>query len=157
MTSSAPPSRPADHDALRAALACLRRPLARFWLYGLWYFLGCLGVACFWASRQARPAAALATGLAYLLGCGAALFVPGVLIGAGSVAARLTPRRHRALLDGYFIAAAGLAVATILSGHLTATPLLILLVGNAILALDAQERATRYSCGTASTPHGTSI
>ena len=71
------------------------------------------------------------------------------------MAARLAPRRQRAVLDGFFVAAAALAVATILSGHLTATPLFILLVGNAILALDTQERATRRSCETASTPHAT--
>jgi uncharacterized membrane protein YecN with MAPEG domain len=145
MTSLSSQTGRAGDDALGAALSFLGAPLRRCWLYAVWYVLICLGLACLWALRTARPIDVAPTALAYLLCCGVALFVPGILIGAISAAARLSPSRHRGLLDGYFIAAAALSVATILSGHLTATPVFILLVGNAILALDAQERASRRS------------
>ena len=157
MTLSSPSPGPFDDDALSTAVALLRLPLARYWLYSVWYALACLGAASLWAGHRGRPLEALATGLAYLLCCGAALFVPGALIGAGSVAARLSPRRHRALLDGYMIGAASIALATILFGHRTATPVFILLVGNAILALDAQARETRRSCRAAREPRGAAI
>jgi hypothetical protein len=59
----------------------------------------------------------------------------------------LVPARaaHRAILYAWLVILAALAVATIFAGRLGATPLFILLIGNAIWALAALERKDKRS------------
>ena len=136
-TLSRPAADPSD------PLSPLRRDLGRYWLYVVWFALACLGAGGFWALAHGSAPATFVKATLYLLAWGAALFLPARLIAAGAVAARLSPRRHRAVLNAWFVVAAALAVGSIIAGRLVAAPLLILLIGNAIWGLDTQERETR--------------
>ena len=136
-------------------MALLRLPLARYWLYSVWYALACRGRVDLGPARgrplgspgdRSRLPALLRRGIVRpgspdrrgLCG-GAALAAPPQSPPHGYISASPRSRRRRPLRPS------------------TATPVFILLVGNAILALDAQAREPRRSCRAAREPRGAAI
>jgi len=116
----------------------LRRDVARYWLYAIWYAMACVAAAALWARLHHHSRATVWPTVAYLLVCGAALVLPGRLIGAGAVATRLSPRRHRALLYVLLVVSAGLVAGAALTGRFFAIPPFVLLAGNLIWSIVAE-------------------
>jgi hypothetical protein len=80
------PSRPPESGgSLTATTALSVLPARRYWLYAVWYVLASLSVAGLWANLHHTSQSALAHTAAYLTYCGAALFLPGLLIEAVAV------------------------------------------------------------------------
>jgi hypothetical protein len=117
------------------------------WVYALWYVESSLAIAGVWALMSDRAPRTLLDVATFLLLCGAALTLPAhalraalLRFGAGS-AVRIK------MLEATLVLAAGGAAAALSAAHGWAAILCILLIGNALWALEAESRAAKRGRG----------
>jgi len=113
----------------------------RWRLFLLWYIEACAAGAAVWAlTEDARPRALL-TALAYLLLCGAALALPAHILRLLVTALRASPAYRRLALQLFLAFAASATAAALSTARGWAAIICILLVGNALWALELELRA----------------
>jgi len=113
----------------------------RWRLLLLWYVEACTAGAAFWAlAEDARPRALLAA-LAYFLLCGAALALPAHILRLFLTTLRARPAYRRLALQLFLAFAAAATTATLSTERGWAAIVCILLVGNALWALELDLRA----------------
>ncbi len=124
-------------SALVAAAAPRHRPL---WLYGLWSVEVLAAGAAIWALTHSRSLESFVVTFVYLLGCAAALTVPGHALRALAARLGLSQPRTRAVLQALLVIAAGMVVAAVSTDRWWWTIAAILLTGDALWALELHER-----------------
>jgi len=122
---------------VEAAGARRRRPL---WLYGVWSLESLAAFAAMWALTHSRSLDSFLITFAYLLGCAAALTVPGHALRALAARLGLSWPSTRAVLQALLVIAAGMIVAAVSTDRWWWTIAAILLTGNALWALELHER-----------------
>ena len=135
MSSAASPS---------SAATTSRKP----WIYGLWYAESCLAFAAVWALMSDHAPRTFLEVAAFMLLCGAALTVPAHALRAALLRASAAVRLRG--LEVFLVLAAGGAAATLSTAHGWAAIVCILLVGNALWALEMESRAAKRGRGVTS-------
>jgi hypothetical protein len=130
MSSAAP--RPSAHPGTR-------RP----WLYALWYCEGCLAAAAIWALLSDRAPATLVQATAFLILCGAALAVPAHALRTLLIRRGARDGVRVRLLEAFLVLAAAGTAAALSTAHGWGAIVCILLIGNALWALELESRAAK--------------
>ena len=113
------------------------------WVYGLWYAESCLAFAGVWALMSDRTPRTFLEVAAFLLLCGAALAVPAHALRAALLHAGAGAAVRLRVLEVFLVLAAGGAAAALSTAHGWAAILCILLIGNALWALEMESRAAK--------------
>ncbi|HZL63744.1 MAG TPA: hypothetical protein VFD50_02190 [Thermoleophilia bacterium] len=118
------------------------------WVYALWYVESCLAFAAVWALVSDRTPRTFLDVAAFLLLCGAALTVPAHALRAALLRAGAAVRLR--VLEVFLVLAAGGAAAALSTARGWAAIVCILLVGNALWALEMESRAAKRGRGVTS-------
>ena len=135
MSSAASPS---------SAATTSRKP----WIYGLWYAESCLAFAAVWALMSDHAPRTFLEVAAFMLLCGAALTVPAHALRAALLRTGAAVRLR--VLEVFLVLAAGGAAAALSTARGWAAIVCILLVGNALWALEMEARAAKRGRGLTS-------
>jgi hypothetical protein len=117
------------------------------WLYALWYAEACLAVAAVWAELSDRAPHTLLEVVAFLLLCGAALTMPARTLRALLMRGRVRGGLRLRGLELFLVLAAAGTAAALSTAHGWAAVVCILLVGNALWALELEWRAAHRGRG----------
>jgi hypothetical protein len=117
------------------------------WVYALWYAESCLAFAAVWALMGDRTPHTFLDVAAFMLVCGAALSAPALALRAALLHAGAGAAARRRLLEGFLVLAAGGAAAALNTARGWAAIVCILLVGNALWALELESRAAKRGPG----------
>ena len=116
------------------------KPFGRHWcLLALWCAEGSAAAAALWTLSHGHHPGDMIRVLAYLLLCAAALLTPGHVLRAGLRGA--APRRRRSALQLFLALSAAGVAASLSTGHGWAAIVCILLLGDALWALELDLRA----------------
>lgn len=116
------------------------RPFGHAWrVVALWTAEGCAALAAAWALAGGRDPKAMIGALGYLLLCGVALLVPAHALRAGLAGA--SARRRRSALQLVLALSAAAVAGSLSTGHGWAGIVFILLLGDALWALELELRA----------------
>jgi hypothetical protein len=118
------------------------------WIYALWYAESCLAFAAVWALMGDRAPRTFLEVAAFLLLCGAALTVPAHALRAALLRAGGGVRLR--VLEVFLVLATGGSAAALSTAHGWAAMVCILLVGNALWALEMEGRAAKCGRGVTS-------
>jgi hypothetical protein len=113
----------------------------RWRLVLLWYVEVCIAGAAIWALTDGGRPRALLTALAYLLLCGAALALPAHILRLLLTALPVSPACRRLALQLFLAFGAGATSATLSTDRGWAAIICILLIGDALWALELELRA----------------
>ena len=113
------------------------------WVYALWYAESCLAFAAVWALMSDRAPRTFLEVAAFLLLCGAALIVPAHALRAALLRAGAGAAVRLKLLEAFLVLAAGGTAAALSTAHGWAAIFCILLIGNALWALEMESRAAK--------------
>ena len=113
------------------------------WVYVLWYAESCLAFAAVWTLMSDRTPRTLLEVAAFLLLCGAALTVPAHALRAALLRGGAVPVTRLRALEVFLVLAAGAAAAALSTARGWAAIVCILLVGNALWALEMESRAAK--------------
>ncbi len=133
-----------------AAAAATAAVPHRTWIYALWYIESCLAFAAVWALLGDRTPRTFLEAAAFLLLCGAALTLPAHVLRAGMLRRDVRGARRIKTLEVLLVLAAGGVAAALSTAHGWAAIVCILLVGNALWALELEGRAARRGPGVTS-------
>jgi hypothetical protein len=127
---------------MRALEAQITALYGRRWPWlALWYLEGCLAVAAIWAVTHHAAPLATVPPFMFLLACGVALAIPFHAVRMGMMAAGLGARARRLALQLFLALSAAATAATLSVQQGWAAIIFILLVGNALWALELELRA----------------
>ena len=112
----------------------------RWRLFLLWYIEACVAGAAVLALAEGAGPRALLAALAYFLLCGVALALPAHILRLLMMALRVPPARRRLALQLFLAYAAAATAATLSTQRGWAAIVCILLIGNALWALDLELR-----------------
>jgi len=115
------------------------------WIYALWYAESCLAFAGVWTLMSDHTPRTFLAAAAFMLLCGAALTVPAHALRAALVRAGAGARLR--VLEAFLVLAAGGAAAALSTAHGWAAIFCILLIGNALWALELESRAAKRGPG----------
>jgi hypothetical protein len=116
-------------------------------IYALWYAESCLAFAAVWALMSDRTPRTFLEVAAFMLLCGAALTVPAHALRAALLRAGAGAASRLRVLEVLLVLAAGGAAAALSTAHGWAAIVCILLVGNALWALELESRAAKRGRG----------
>jgi hypothetical protein len=119
----------------------------RWRLCALWYGEAAAAAAALWALMHGGGWRAALTTLLYLLVCGAALTVPGQALRAFATAVHAGPRSRRLLLHALFVFSAAASAAALSTANVPAAVVFLLLLGNALWALELESRTRQRRGG----------
>jgi len=139
-TSSASPIPPAPASSARAIR---RKP----WIYALWYAESCLAFAAVWALLSDHAPRTVLEVAGFLLLCGAALALPARVLRTALLCRGVGAGWRLRVLESFLVLAAGGAAAALSTAHGWAAIICILLIGNALWALEMESRAANRSRG----------
>jgi hypothetical protein len=140
MSSAASTSPRASASTARAAA---RTP----WIYALWYAESCLAFAAVCTLLGDHAPRTLLAVAAFLLLCGVALAVPAHALRAVLLRAGVGGGRRLKALELFLVLATGGAAAALSTAHGWAAIVCILLIGNALWALEMEARAAKRGPG----------
>ena len=120
------------------------------WIYALWYAESCLAFAGVWTFMSDRTPRTFLEVAAFLLLCGVALSVPALALRAALLHVGAGARARIRSLEAFLVLAAGGAAAALSTARGWAAIVCILLVGNALWALELESRAARRGRGVTS-------
>jgi hypothetical protein len=120
------------------------------WVYALWYAESCLAFAGVWTLMSDRTPRTLVEVAAFLLLCGAALTVPAHALRAALLRGGAGAATRLRTLEVFLVLAAGGAAAALSTARGWAAIVCILLVGNALWALEMESRAAKRGRGVTS-------
>ena len=130
---------PKDKGVASARDNAIDRPFGRGWrLLALWYVEASVAAAAVWSLTHERDPVSMAVVLAYLLLCGAVFLTPAHLVRSGLK--RCAPGRRRSILQVLLALSAAAVAAALSTAHGWAAIVLILLLGNALWALELELR-----------------
>jgi hypothetical protein len=145
-STSAPAPSPAA-PVLSAATAVAPGAARKRSVYALWYAESCLAFAAVWTLLGDHAPRTLLAVAAFLLLCGVALAVPGHALRAWMLRAGVGAGRRVKALEAFLVLAAGGAAAALSTAHGWAAIICILLVGDALWALEMESRAAKRGPG----------
>lgn len=120
----------------------------RLWIYALWYAESCLAFAAVWTLLSDRTPRTFLEVATFMLLCGVALTVPAHALRAALLGVSAAVRLR--VLEVFLVLAAGGAAAALSTAHGWAAIVCILLVGNALWALEMESRAAKRGRGVTS-------
>ena len=120
------------------------------WLYALWYVESCLAFAVVWTLMGDRTPRTLIEVAAFLLLCGAAFSAPALALRAALLRIGAGAGARVRSLEAFLVLAAGGAAAALSTASGWAAIVCILLVGNALWALEMEARAAKRGRGLTS-------
>ena len=147
VSTSAPAQSPAAPPVLSTAATPAPGTAHRHTLYGLWYAESCLAFAALWTLLGDHAPRTLLAVAAFLLLCGVALAVPAHALRAALSRAGVRAGRRLKALESFLVLAAGGTAAALSTAHGWAAIICILLVGDALWALEMESRAARRGPG----------
>jgi hypothetical protein len=113
----------------------------RHWLPALWLAEACIAVGAVATLARGGTPRDMVTVIAFLALCAAALALPGVALRRIMNGLGVGVQRRRFVLQLYLALAAGAVAATLGTARGWAAVVAILLTGNALLALELEDRA----------------
>lgn len=120
------------------------------WIYALWYAESCLAFAAVWALLGDRSPRTFLEVAAFLLLCGAALTLPAHALRTALLRGGVGDPKRLKALEVFLVLAAGGAAAALSTEHGWAAIVCILLIGNALWALELESRAAGRGSGVTS-------
>jgi hypothetical protein len=120
------------------------------WVYALWYAESCLAFAGVWALTSDRTARTLLEVAAFLLLCGAALTVPAHVLRAAQLRAGVAAATRLRVLEVFLVLAAAGTAAAISTDRGWTAIVCVLLIGNALWALELELRSAKRGPGVTS-------
>jgi hypothetical protein len=129
--------------SMRSLEAQLRAVYGRRWpVFLLWYAEACLAASALWSlSRGSSPLVALSS-FAFLMACGVALAIPCHVLRLAMLVAGASPRLRRVAMQLLLAVSASATAAALSTERGWAAIICILLVGDALWALDLELRAS---------------
>ena len=119
-------------------------------LYGLWYVEASLAFAAVWALLSGGAPGTLLAVVAYLLVCGAALTLPAHALRLALARAGVRHALRVRVLEVFLVMVAAATAATLSTDRGWAAIVYILLIGNALWALELEQRAAERGPGITS-------